>query len=78
MTRILVIGDGDANVAAQLDALGLATINTREAFRSFTAALADPDLNIRLAQVIDAHMQRGGAPAFGGNRPYLKKKKGRS
>lgn len=78
MTRIVIIGAGAADVAAQLDALGLATINTRVAFQSFATALADPELNVRLAEVIDAHMKRGGAPAFGSNRPYLKKKKGRS
>jgi HEAT repeat protein len=78
MTGIVVIGSGAVEVAAQLDALGLATIGTREAFQSLITALADPELDIRLAEVIDAHMRSAGAPKFGGERPYLKKKKGRS
>lgn len=78
MTRVMIIGDGAADLAAELEAMGVATISTREAFQSFATALADPELNMRLAEVIDAHMQRGGAPKYGSPRPYLKKKKGRS
>ena len=74
----MIIGAGALDLTAELEALGVAAISTREAFQSFATALADPDLNRRLAEVIDAHIQRGGAPAYGSPRPYLKKKKGRS
>ena len=78
MKRVMIIGDGAADLAVELEALGVATISSREAFQSFATALADPELNGQLAEVIDAHMQRGGAPVYGSDRPYLKKKKGRS
>jgi hypothetical protein len=70
MTRILVIGTGAADVAAQLDALGLATISTARAFRELVELMP---------QVIGVPvLHTAPAPAFGGDRPYLKKKKGRS
>lgn len=78
MTRIVVIGSGAGDIAAQLNALGLSAITTRQEFQSFASVLADPDLNMRLNAIVTAHMQRAGVPAYGGDRAYLKKKKGRS
>lgn len=78
VNRIVVIGDGAADIANELGALSLSAITTHQEFQIFASALADPELNMRLAEVIDAHMKRGGAPQFGNDRPYLKKKKGRS
>lgn len=78
MSRVVVIGESDIDLAAKLEALGVATISTRMVFQSLANALADPDLNIRLNEIVYAHMRRGGAPKFGSDRPYLKKKKGRS
>lgn len=69
MTRILVIGDGDAELIAQLDGLGLSTIITVKAFREVVN---------RMPCAIDVPMiHQSPTPKFGGNRPYLKKKKGR-
>jgi hypothetical protein len=70
MTRVIIFGAGAADLAIQLESLGLTTITTVQAFR---------DLAERIPVGIEVLTQGPPAPAkFGGDRPYLKRKKGRS
>lgn len=69
--RILIIG-GSASLGAALAALGLESITTVGEFRDLVGAMPG---EIDLAAPNESTQP---APKFGGDRPYLKKKKGRS
>ena len=67
--RVVIESANQAEIDAAIAALGLAAIKTVEQYREVVLAMGAID-------VPTPHMPP--APAFGGNRPYLKKKKGRS
>jgi hypothetical protein len=69
MTRIVVIGDDATGLAAALSALGLDAIRMTEDFRDLVLAMPTMDVPAPFLPP---------APKFGGDRAYLKKKKGRS
>lgn len=70
MRRVVIVGDGTGDVAAALAELGLATVVTVAQFH---------ELACSVSVVVDAPARlRPSVSKFGSDRPYLKKKKGRS
>lgn len=82
MTRILVIGVGAALTAQALADLAReaekVNLVLADAGRQIAATLAAVDLQRHVALQMNAHIEPRPAPKFGGDRPYLKRKKGRS
>lgn len=82
MRRVLIVGDNIAALNAAFAALGVASV---KAYRTIVVQmdftrLAAEDLSVAMMKLCSAQSAPGQSskPAFGGNRPYLKKKKGRS
>jgi hypothetical protein len=71
MTIVLVIGVSAA-LTAELTKLGLETVQCVQAFRELAEGIP--------AAVLPPYVttERAPAPQFGGDRPYLKRKKGRA
>jgi hypothetical protein len=65
VTRIVVIGTGAADVAAQLDALGLSAVRTAADFRELAESMP-------VTMELPA-LRLPPAPAFGSDRPQLEK-----
>ena len=73
MRRVMIIGGGcdGAAIAAMLTALGLESVRTAQDFRELACSMST-------IEPTAPHLERAPAPKFGDDRPYLKKKKGRS
>lgn len=71
--RVMIIGGGcdGAAIAAMLTALGLESVRTVQDFRELTCSMSP-------IEPMAPRLERPPAPKFGDDRPYLKKKKGRS
>lgn len=72
MRRVMIIGAGvnSAKIAAALTALGIEAVGSHQQFRALASSLPSMALPEPRHEVAPA-------PKFGGDRPYLKKKKGR-
>lgn len=70
--RILIVGDDAKALGAVIAGLGLTSISMMQSFRDLASSMPTA---IEFATSLPA---AGSAPKFGSDRPYLKKKKGRS
>lgn len=82
MTRVLLVGDDIAALSAAFAALGVASV---EAYRAIAAQMdstrpAADGLSVALMKFGSVQLapEQRSKPVFGSDRPYLKKKKGRS
>jgi hypothetical protein len=82
MTRVVLIGDDIAALHAAFEALGVATVDAYRAIavQMDSTRLAAEELGAALAKFgsLQIAAEPRSKPAFGSDRPYFKKKKGRS